>query len=110
MFRRISFLMIRLPPRSTLFPYTTLFRSALASADVRVRQQAAQVLRALTGRSSDYVAWMEPEQQAAAVRGWRGWLQQIGRAPLLSPVTPISRMPTSDLQKKYVDLSAPRRR
>src|SRR5438105_8511638 len=25
---RILFLMIRLPPRSTLFPYTTLFRSA----------------------------------------------------------------------------------
>src|SRR3712207_7333319 len=26
------FLMIRRPPRSTLFPYTTLFRSALAAA------------------------------------------------------------------------------
>src|SRR3712207_7148494 len=28
------FLMIRRPPRSTLFPYTTLFRSALADAAV----------------------------------------------------------------------------
>src|SRR5256885_8269923 len=28
--------MIRLPPRSTLFPYTTLFRSALHDAVVRV--------------------------------------------------------------------------
>src|SRR6266481_10143983 len=27
------FLMIRRPPRSTLFPYTTLFRSAAAAAD-----------------------------------------------------------------------------
>src|SRR2546426_12413371 len=27
----IFFLMIRLPPRSTLFPYTTLFRSACAA-------------------------------------------------------------------------------
>src|SRR3712207_8051787 len=27
------FLMIRRPPRSTLFPYTTLFRSGTASAD-----------------------------------------------------------------------------
>src|SRR2546427_1471422 len=27
------FLMIRRPPRSTLFPYTTLFRSSFASAD-----------------------------------------------------------------------------
>src|SRR2546429_5369294 len=29
---RFFFLMIRRPPRSTLFPYTTLFRSAKASA------------------------------------------------------------------------------
>src|SRR3712207_7707121 len=29
----IFFLMIRRPPRSTLFPYTTLFRSALDDAD-----------------------------------------------------------------------------
>src|ERR1043166_10021874 len=28
------FLMIRRPPRSTLFPYTTLFRSTLARLDV----------------------------------------------------------------------------
>src|SRR3712207_2053520 len=31
----IFFLMIRRPPRSTLFPYTTLFRSALDDAGVR---------------------------------------------------------------------------
>src|SRR6266849_6519099 len=29
----ICFLVIRRPPRSTLFPYTTLFRSLLAEAD-----------------------------------------------------------------------------
>src|SRR5215211_8221826 len=34
------FLMIRRPPRSTLFPYTTLFRSRLAPDD-RVRRQRA---------------------------------------------------------------------
>src|SRR3712207_7463943 len=33
------FLMIRRPPRSTLFPYTTLFRSAIVGADV-ARQPA----------------------------------------------------------------------
>src|SRR3712207_6931548 len=32
MLRVFVFLMIRRPPRSTLFPYTTLFRSAHASA------------------------------------------------------------------------------
>src|SRR5688572_32045836 len=31
MFMRLFFLMIRRPPRSTLFPYTTLFRSATAA-------------------------------------------------------------------------------
>src|SRR5689334_24668361 len=29
------FLMIRRPPRSTLFPYTTLFRSAILAKDLR---------------------------------------------------------------------------
>src|SRR5258708_13482010 len=32
---RFFFLMIRRPPRSTLFPYTTLFRSLLAPSLVR---------------------------------------------------------------------------
>src|SRR3712207_8621620 len=31
----VFFLMIRRPPRSTLFPYTTLFRSALRALPVR---------------------------------------------------------------------------
>src|SRR2546430_12646184 len=31
------FLMIRRPPRSTLFPYTTLFRSALPARELRSR-------------------------------------------------------------------------
>src|SRR2546426_9091552 len=39
--------MIRRPPRSTLFPYTTLFRSTLASvADITAGDQA-QILRLL---------------------------------------------------------------
>src|SRR6266705_5629753 len=45
------FLMIRRPPRSTLFPYTTLFRSALeadrgeAAADRRREQDAQHLVR-----------------------------------------------------------------
>src|SRR2546426_2455779 len=31
--------MIRRPPRSTLFPYTTLFRSPLAAVDDRARRE-----------------------------------------------------------------------
>src|SRR5258708_36949462 len=43
------FLMIRRPPRSTLFPYTTLFRSALLDAPLsRVTQaQYAALIRVL---------------------------------------------------------------
>src|SRR5258708_12430201 len=48
------FLMIRRPPRSTLFPYTTLFRSVLAVAhrpDVDLRRQSEiQNLRYDIGR------------------------------------------------------------
>src|SRR5256885_17273163 len=36
------FLMIRRPPRSTLFPYTTLFRSAVASANATRLQLGVQ--------------------------------------------------------------------
>src|SRR3712207_8444056 len=36
------FLMIRRPPRSTLFPYTTLFRSALGRAEEHQRQVLEQ--------------------------------------------------------------------
>src|ERR1019366_10738720 len=37
----LFFLMIRRPPRSTLFPYTTLFRSRLTSSTVRRRSASA---------------------------------------------------------------------
>src|SRR2546426_9140604 len=36
----VFFLMIRRPPRSTLFPYTTLFRSHRVAAALRVRALA----------------------------------------------------------------------
>src|SRR5438445_7085246 len=36
--------MIRRPPRSTLFPYTTLFRSPLGGRLMRVSENAAMIL------------------------------------------------------------------
>src|SRR3712207_7416969 len=36
------FLMIRRPPRSTLFPYTTLFRSRLTAADLAPLREPGQ--------------------------------------------------------------------
>src|SRR5258707_3001937 len=40
-FRLFFFLMIRRPPRSTLFPYTTLFRSHVDLGDLAVRDGKA---------------------------------------------------------------------
>src|SRR2546429_7364755 len=40
--------MIRRPPRSTLFPYTTLFRSVLGGAQVLVSSYGNPVLGSLT--------------------------------------------------------------
>src|SRR3712207_8893965 len=39
--------MIRRPPRSTLFPYTTLFRSYFPDKDTLVRAVSAQILTEL---------------------------------------------------------------
>src|SRR5688572_32745008 len=47
------FLMIRRPPRSTLFPYTTLFRSLASAADI-VRADAGK--EPLASHLDDYVA------------------------------------------------------
>src|SRR5205814_9151601 len=40
----LFFLMLRRPPRSTLFPYTTLFRSASTQRRARERSVAIQTL------------------------------------------------------------------
>src|SRR5256885_3095542 len=45
------FLMIRRPPRSTLFPYTTLFRSLL-HPQIRIRGRSAVVARATIWNTS----------------------------------------------------------
>src|SRR2546429_6577220 len=46
------FLMIRRPPRSTLFPYTTLFRSAASERGSRPRPRASSRNRCTAGPSS----------------------------------------------------------
>src|SRR3712207_8816589 len=59
--------MIRRPPRSTLFPYTTLFRSLAPLGDVfLVRLDLTQHLRALV---RDAVGGVEPLDQILEARG-----------------------------------------
>src|SRR5476649_3008323 len=52
------FLMIRRPPRSTLFPYTTLFRSRLEATNIR---PALSKLRPLTSlpRSEEHTSELQ---------------------------------------------------
>src|SRR2546422_3041040 len=45
--------MIRRPPRSTLFPYTTLFRSAVVSARVQLAGAGLVVVIDVAGRGID---------------------------------------------------------
>src|SRR2546430_5112168 len=52
------FLMIRRPPRSTLFPYTTLFRSRVAGAAARGRGCPAD--RGRPGPSRPPETWSRP--------------------------------------------------
>src|ERR1043166_9791672 len=51
------FLMIRRPPRSTLFPYTTLFRSREVPRDLRV--QPRRVLHEEDGRSEEHTSELQ---------------------------------------------------
>src|SRR5260370_38764767 len=62
------FLMIRRPPRSTLFPYTTLFRSSLRRAAGRTaagrppctpRARAPSCRRASRGRSEEHTSELQ---------------------------------------------------
>src|SRR3712207_8826757 len=52
--------MIRRPPRSTLFPYTTLFRS-LSEAGVQVIRRAHAVQPVAALQSEYSLWWREPE-------------------------------------------------
>src|SRR2546425_5590295 len=65
-YRHISFffLMIRRPPRSTLFPYTTLFRSlhsatAPAGEARRLRDSPRQVVGVLSARSEEHTSELQ---------------------------------------------------
>src|SRR5258707_4661466 len=99
--------MIRRPPRSTLFPYTTLFRSAPCRgrhgdgepADGRRRlsrtvrgPQRLKLRLARTGPLCGRILYGGQDSLYATV--------EIGRAQVWTPVTPISPMTAYSFQKK----------
>src|SRR2546430_12698130 len=102
--------MIRRPPRSTLFPYTTLFRSHLGLGlrqtglhrlgDVRrgtAREQPGYERRHGERSTRVHGVGLAAGGVSAAVRGDGA---QIGRAHVWTPVTVQSRMPSSAWKKK----------
>src|SRR3712207_9130742 len=84
----IFFLMIRRPPRSTLFPYTTLFRSPRRSAP---GPGAAPGLRRLRPGHPE-VAGLRTQADGPVEYDDSGRSEEHTSEP---PVTPISRMPSS---------------
>src|SRR3712207_7357133 len=64
------FLMIRRPPRSTLFPYTTLFRSYLGAQavprreNVRGRPEVGPVLAHVGGRDGQGSLWLGRDRKS----------------------------------------------
>src|SRR5476651_2748109 len=55
------FLMIRRPPRSTLFPYTTLFRTSPDALDAR-RGTPLRIDRCLRPRSEEHTSELQSRQ------------------------------------------------
>src|SRR2546427_9851096 len=91
--------MIRRPPRSTLFPYTTLFRSLwIAVLDSSLLQSVINTQRVvhLPGMKTKQIK-MDPKSAGAMKNQLRAFKKKFGREPSrLARTTPCSsiRMPT----------------
>src|SRR6202044_2603963 len=117
------FLMIRRPPRSTLFPYTTLFRSDLADADALVQHQLADVHFDVLGnvrrRSEEHTSELQSRPHLACrlllekKRTAAEWCRATGfslttRPPSVSSVscragTPPTRRPNSPITAFFLN-------
>ena len=104
-FFHFFFLMIRRPPRSTLFPYTTLFRSLPSLAP------GQKTMWAYHGVFSKHLSCISAPIGLTTKKGLNPGRSQciagkIGRAHVWTPVTHYTRMPSSAWKKK---LSADRK-
>src|SRR3712207_8303800 len=94
--------MIRRPPRSTLFPYTTLFRSQVVVLDAADREPC--IVEQLFHRARQVAPNGEPAPDRIEAVMPSGHAQ-IGRAHVRTPVTPIIRFPASACKKKFINKS-----
>src|SRR5256885_9793890 len=83
--------MIRRPPRSTLFPYTTLFRSVLQPGELAQRRAATERVRVSEAISSYIVNLVRQTRQHAAV-----WVGAGPRATLALLSASRERCPRSE--------------
>src|SRR5438105_5099150 len=61
--------MLRRPPRSTLFPYTTLFRSLLVDADEEVRgNRVGQLARIVHAHGRDHRVVVRSEEHTSELQ------------------------------------------
>src|SRR3989442_5616000 len=78
--------MIRRPPRSTLFPYTTLFRSAVAGAareqgDLKGRREVERLTDEVGGAAVRRKAHRRVARDIEAARAWHGGVvRELGEA------------------------------
>src|SRR3712207_8711329 len=100
------FLMIRRPPKSTLFPYTTLFRSQMAKL---VRPEDFEGRMVISSDPDEHRAYI---QRFVDLGFDRIYLHNVGRnqrewiedrkSTRLNSSHPISRMPSSASPKKIL--------
>src|ERR1039457_7358957 len=94
----VFFLMIRRPPRSTLFPYTTLFRSSCCSGIRRFRPRNDTSARSKTWRSEEHTSELQSpcnlvcrlllEKQTQTTHASREWRAFGGGSPPPSVLCP----------------------
>src|SRR2546429_9763807 len=95
--------MIRRPPRSTLFPYTTLFRSVQGIADAVTDAEPVERLLLHVGEVRTRLALPRPPVRPRRDRriGRIGLRDQIGHAARRHLVAPVrSEEHTSELQSR----------
>src|SRR6266508_4087412 len=76
------FLMIRRPPSSTLFPYTTLFRSAATCRFRRCSMLTATVTATYTDNGADWLRRMSSAESASQVFHQQQQVHRVGGARL----------------------------
>src|SRR5690348_17532450 len=102
--------MIRRPPRSTLFPYTTLFRSIPAVPDVTFRCRRGQSLRGeqvLMHPDDEHLLVVGPVEDADPAPPGQGRSEEH-TSELQSPVHLVCRLLLEKKKKQHKSCNAPR--